>query len=147
LLTISRYCHKKKCFTAKKLNLGEVMKSLALLFACLALVGCNSSNKPEATDPKKDNTAINERDKSGTAKTPIDQNENQADIDITAKIRSRVIETEKSINAKNVKIITQKGEVTLRGPVNDAGEKERIEKVAREVAGNSKVVSELEVRP
>ena len=47
--------------------------------------------------------------------------------------------------AQNVKIITQDGQVTLRGPVKTGDEKKRIEEIARSVAGESKVDSQLEI--
>jgi hyperosmotically inducible protein len=103
---------------------------------------------PPGTRP--DNTAINQRDAADLlkAKTPIDQNENKADIDITAKIRQRVVsEKDFSINAQNVKIITADGMVTLRGPVNSKTEHDTIERIAREVAGEGKVDNKLEVVP
>lgn len=93
----------------------------------------------------RDNTAVNERDRSDAAKTPLDQNENQKDIDITANIRKQVVDSDLSVNAQNVKIITQDGNVTLRGPVGTADEKMRIEAIARKVAGETQVTSELEV--
>jgi len=103
---------------------------------------------PPGTRP--DNTAINQRDAADLqkAKTPIDQNENQADLDITAKIRQRVVsEKDFSINAQNVKIITADGMVTLRGPVNSQAEYDTIAKIAREIAGEGKVDNKLEVVP
>lgn len=102
---------------------------------------------PLGTQP--DNTAINQRDADlGKTKTPINQNENQADIDVTAKIRQRVVaEKEFSINAQNVKIITADGMVTLRGPVNSQAEYDMIAKIAREVAGEGKVDNQLEITP
>jgi hyperosmotically inducible periplasmic protein len=57
----------------------------------------------------------------------------------------RVVETTMSVNAHNVKIITQNGKVTLRGPVNTEQEKQDLEKIATEVAGADKVDSQLEV--
>jgi hyperosmotically inducible periplasmic protein len=114
----------------------------------LAVVGCEQSqranNAPAAAAP--DNTAVNDRDADANTKTPIDQNENQADIDITAKIRKAVVDTEMSINAQNVKIITQDGRVTLRGPVDSADEKAKIEEIAHTVAGADHVDSQLEVK-
>ena len=78
---------------------------------------------PTAAAAKRDNTEVNVRDRTEAAKTPIDQNENQKDIDITANIRKRVVDTKMSVNAQNVKIITQDGKVTLRGPVKSEEEK------------------------
>lgn len=129
---------------------------LLSLLVALCLAGCNpagrteSDSKPVATDTtsaKPDNTAVNVRDRSEAVKTPINQNENQRDIDITANIRQRVVDTNMSLNAQNVKIITQDGKVTLRGPVASVEEKNQIEKLALEVAGPGNVVSQLEVEP
>jgi osmotically-inducible protein OsmY len=50
-----------------------------------------------------------------------------------------------STDAHNVKIITQDGKVTLRGPVKTDEEKQRIEDIAKELAGVDNVDSELEV--
>jgi len=96
---------------------------------------------------ERDNTGVNERDRDNAAKTPIDQNENKADIDITANIRKQVVDTKMSVNAQNVKIITQDGRVTLRGPVKSEEEKKQIEDIAHSVAGADKVDSQLEVQP
>jgi len=93
------------------------------------------------------NTGLNVRDRDGTEKTPFDQNENATDIDITAQIRSRVVDTQMSVNAQNVKIITQDRKVTLRGPVATAEEKSRIEEIATSVAGAGNVDNQLEVSP
>src|SRR6188474_2604278 len=126
--------------------------------ATLTLMGCNEANNPATktapistntspatnTNPavtdtsvtagqaavKHDNTQVNVRDRSDAAKTPIDQNENKTDIGTTADIRKRVVDTKMSVNAQNVKIITQDGKVTLRGPVKSEEEKTQIEKFA-----------------
>lgn len=109
-----------------------------------------TANRPVIADPgatrDADNTGVNKRDADRElTKTPIDQNENQKDIDITAAIRKRVTDTKASINAQNVKIITQDGKVTLRGPVKNDDEKQMIERIARDVAGEGNVDSQLEV--
>lgn len=123
------------------------MRSLLMLgMLALAAAGCARSAPTSAT-PDRDNTAVNQRDREATTKTPIDQNENQADIDVTANIRKRVVDTKMSVNAQNVKIITQDGTVTLRGPVNSEDEKKQVEDIAQDVAGADKVVSQLEVQP
>jgi osmotically-inducible protein OsmY len=93
-----------------------------------------------------DNTRVNERDRASTALTPMDQGESQADRDMTQSIRKSVIADDSlSFTAKNVKIITRDGRVTLRGAVNNAREKATIEKSAKELAGAKKVTNELEV--
>ncbi len=64
---------------------------------------------------------------------------------ISRPTSARVVDTEMSVNAHNVKIVTQDGRVTLRGPVKDAAEKDAIEKIAVEVAGAGHVDNQLEV--
>lgn len=111
----------------------------------VTLCGCDRPATTESTAVDADNTGVNVRDREDTAKTPLDQNENQADIDITANIRKQVVDTEMSVNAQNVKIMTQDGKVTLRGPVASEEEKKKIESIAATVAGADKVESYLEV--
>ena len=98
-----------------------------------------------ANTADRTNTGVNARDRDSAHKTPIDQNENQADINITAGIRKKVVAEKMSVEAHNVKIITQDGKVTLRGPVKTDDEKQKIEAIANEVAGTDKVDSQLEV--
>src|SRR5262245_45283057 len=125
----------------------------ALLFAFS--LGCTDTKHSAATGTPhgsgtaadRDNTALNVRDRSDAAKTPIDQNENQADVKLTAEIRKRVVDTKLSVNAQNVKIITQDGRVTLRGPVRSAEEKQQIEQIAGDIAGAGNVDSQLEIQP
>ncbi len=127
---------------------------LALSF--LALSGCQDTKTPvspsapaatttTAQSADRDNTAVNVRDRDESAKTPIDQNENKRDVGITADIRKQVVDTKMSVNAQNVKIITQDGKVTLRGPVKSVEEKKKIEEIAAGVAGPGNVDSQLEV--
>jgi hypothetical protein len=52
---------------------------------------------------------------------------------------------EASVNAQNIKIVTQDGVVTLRGPVASQEEKDRIGKAAEGLAGVVRVDNQLEV--
>src|SRR6476646_12260919 len=124
------------------------MKYTFLTLVVLTIAGCNegkttgtsaTSTPTDSAVAKRDNTEVNVRDRTDAVKTPIDQNENQTDIDITANIRKRVVDTKMSVNAQNVKIITQDGKVTLRGPVKSDDEKMQIEKLAHEIAGPNNV--------
>jgi len=65
-----------------------------------------------------------------------------------SKIRRSIVD-DKSLSqyAKNVKVIAQKGKVTLRGPVRSQEEKDAIESKAAAVAGKENVVSELTIKP
>ena len=92
-------------------------------------------------------TRKNERDRSGETKTPGDQSNSPEDLKITQAIRQAVVKDESlTMTAKNVKIITAGGQVTLRGPVNTAEEKTKIEKLAKAAAGEAKVDNQLEVK-
>jgi sporulation protein YlmC with PRC-barrel domain len=94
-----------------------------------------------------DNTARNVRDRNDQTLTPLDQGNSQADIDITAQIRKEIIANkDMSIDAKNVKIITKDGHVTLRGPVNTAEEKRLIGEIAERIASAGNVDNQLEVK-
>jgi hyperosmotically inducible protein len=93
-----------------------------------------------------DNTRRNVRDRDSRTLTPLDQGNNQADVDTTAQIRKGIMaDSGLSINAENVKIITLNGHVTLRGPVNTAEEKSRIAEIANRVANAGNVDNQLEV--
>ncbi len=93
-----------------------------------------------------DNSARNVADRKDAAVTSGDQSNAQADLDATQLIRKAVIADDSlSTNAKNVKIITSKGVVTLRGPVANAEEKERIGQKAHNVPGVTRVDNQIEV--
>ena len=51
-----------------------------------------------------------------------------------------------SMTAKNVKIITAGDTVTLRGPVDTAEEKTKIDQLAQSAASNVKIDNQLEVK-
>jgi hyperosmotically inducible protein len=122
------------------------MKCLAVaLLSLVGFCGCNRETATTAAENQPDNSGVNVRDRDSSAKTPIDQNENQSDVDITAAIRKRVIDADLSTNAENAKVITQNGKVTLRGPVKSAEEKKQIEDIANDVVGQGNVESHIEV--
>lgn len=78
--------------------------------------------------------------------TPLDQGNSKADIAITAQIRKEIIaDKNMSVNARNVKIITNEGKVTLRGPVNTAEEKRLIGEIAERIARVENVDNQIEV--
>jgi osmotically-inducible protein OsmY len=124
---------------------------LAILLAA-GISACSPGEKKEpeskvtALPPAADNTAINERDRADVAPTPTDQGSSEADLAILAKIRQAVVDDKAlSTNAHNVKIITNNGVVTLRGPVKSAQEKSSIEAMAKQVTGVTKVENHLEI--
>jgi hypothetical protein len=80
--------------------------------------------------------------------TADDQGMSKEDQEITRKIRSAVVDDKTlSTYAHNVKIITQNGMVTLRGPVRSEAEKRSIEAKAKSVAGDARVTNDLTVTP
>jgi hyperosmotically inducible periplasmic protein len=131
------------------------MKKTVLLFslALLVLGGYAGNAHPTERTPAPpaqtapDNTGRNVRDRGDATLTPGDQSENQADRTLTKQIRKAVV-ADKSLStmAKNVKIITVNGLVTLRGPVKNPHEKETIEAKAQQIAGVNKVDNQLEVK-
>ena len=97
-------------------------------------------------DPNADNTGKNKRDREDQTQTATDQANDPADIKIAADIRKMVVNDESlSMMAKNVKIITIDGVVTLRGPVETEKEKTVIESHAKQ-AGAKKITNELEIK-
>ncbi len=126
-------------------------KTLPALKGHLAKAQKLNGESPEektATTAGADNTGINARDRDNKKMTPIDQGNNEVDIQSTAQIRKEVVALDNiSATAKNVKIITNNGHVTLRGPVNNADEKKIICDIAVRVASKEHVTDELEVKP
>jgi len=100
-----------------------------------------------AAEPKDaDNTAKNVRDRGDHTATPMDQGGSEGDRTITAEIRKQITGDDAlSMNAKNVKVITQDGVVTLRGPVKTATEKTTVAGIARKAPGVKRVDDQLEV--
>jgi osmotically-inducible protein OsmY len=95
---------------------------------------------------KPDNTAINERDRSNDTQTSGDQSNSSADLKITQAIRQALMKDgELSTSAKNIKVITENGQVTLRGPVKTAQEKARVDQLAKSAAGGAPIVDQLDV--
>jgi osmotically-inducible protein OsmY len=121
------------------------MKRTLLALACLSAVSLAAIAADDKTKP--DNAATNERDRSGETKTSGDQSNSSADLKITQAIRQALMkDSELSTTAKNIKIITDNGQVTLRGPVNNAQEKAKIGQLARSAAGGAKVDDQLDVK-
>jgi osmotically-inducible protein OsmY len=103
-------------------------------------------NPAPAARVAPDNTGRNVRDGSDKTLTPGDQSSRKADVSLTRRIR-RAITTDKALSttAKNIKIITVDGVVTLRGPVKSDQEREKIAATAQQIAGVKQVDNHLEV--
>ncbi len=125
-------------------------RSLLLVGALILSGGALLSAQDSAgqTTPANDNTKMNQRDRNPNEPTADQQQNNRSDRELTQQVR-KAIEADKSFStyAHNVKVITQNGQVTLKGPVRSEEEKHAVESKAAEVAGEGKVVSELTVKP
>ena len=123
---------------------GVFALPLALTQPTLAADAAKAGHDTRAVDA--DNTGKNARDADGNTLTPLDQGESEADRTITQQIRKAVVDHDQlSTNAKNVKIITQNGVVTLRGPVKSQEEKAAIASVAQKTGGVKRVENQLEI--
>jgi len=121
------------------------MKRTLLALACLSALSVAALAGDEKA--KSDNTATNERDRSGETKTSGDQSNNSADIKTTQAIRQALMKDgELSTTAKNIKVITANGHVTLRGPVKTAQEKAKIDQLAKSAAGGAQIDNQLDVK-
>ena len=97
---------------------------------------------------KQDNTRINQRDREPGAATADQQKENPADRDLTSKIRKAIVDDKNlSTYAHNIKVVSQNGTVTLKGPVRSDAEMKSILAKAQAMAGTDRVVNEMSVQP
>ena len=127
--------------TKSTLILALAALALPIIGTPIAASAQDQASPPSSTAP--DNSARNK----AHANTADNQKESASDREITRKIR-RSITSEKSLStyAHNVKIITQDGQVTLKGPVQDENEKQAIASKAAEVVGTEKVNNQLTVK-
>lgn len=130
----------------KKLHLMVAAGALALPLAYTLPVFAADQRDHDEAAVDADNTGRNARDGDGNTLTPMDQGESEADRTITQQIRKAVVDHDTlSTNAKNVKIITQNGVVTLRGPVKSPEEKAAIASVAQKTGGVKRVDNQIEI--
>jgi hyperosmotically inducible protein len=128
------------------------MKIYATLLLLAAAAGaCDKSNATSTTETTAsgpnapDNTKTNARDDAASV-TPTDQGNDRANLDVTQTIRKAVMSDDSlSGDAKNVKIITNNGLITLRGPVKTLAEKKNIEAKAVAAAGSNRVDDQIDI--
>jgi len=116
------------------------MKFFSAIVVCAALSMLYAQDKPV----KPDNTRVNREG----GQTADQQGMNKDDRQLTQQIRKSIMD-DKSLStyAHNVKIISQNGTVTLRGPVRNEDEKAAVEAKAKAIAGVTAVNNELTVAP
>lgn len=124
------------------------MKKLFLLFTpvmALTLAGCDQHHDKKTTPPQTQSSIDSDKSTSRNV-TPFDQSETEADRTITQRARQAIIKDDAlSMNAKNIKIITSNGIVTLRGPVSTDQEKSLIAIKIQQVPGVNRIDNQLEV--
>lgn len=129
------------------------MSKIPLLILLAACGGSPEVAQPRPADrdtdeiPNANNTARNKRDADGSTVTPFDQSNAPEDIAITAQIRKEIVgDSSFSLDAQNIKIVTSGGVTVLRGVVRNAGEKERIEQLAKAIPNVRTVDNQLEIK-
>ena len=117
--------------------------------ACALLLLCGTPIVLRAQDQSSSQTAPDNSARNKDHSTTADQQSaNKSDTEITRDIRRSIV-SDKSLStyAHNVKIITQNGAVTLKGPVNSDEEKQTVaSKAAQVVGGPDKVTNEITVK-
>ena len=105
-----------------------------------------SAQSPKQQTTPADNTKVNKADRNQGKATADQQKENASDREITQKIRHAIV-SDKALStyARNIKVITQNGDVTLRGPVRSEEDKRAVEAKASEVVGAAHVKNEIQV--
>ncbi|MHB8500619.1 MAG: BON domain-containing protein [Candidatus Acidiferrales bacterium] len=127
------------------LKLPRLLLPLGSLVFCASLMAAPIPRLQDNQQTPADNTKQNKDQSSPTADQ---QKMNPADRSITQKIR-KAIHRDKHLStyAHNIKIITQDGKVTLRGPVRSEEEKNNLQAKAVAVAGEDNVTNQLEIAP
>jgi hyperosmotically inducible protein len=131
----------------KNMNISQIARTSAIGLALL--VGPTWVGTVAVAQTKPDNTGVNKRDRNPSEATADQQKMNAADRSLAAKIRKSVM-ADKALStyAHNVKIISQDGTVTLKGPVRSDDEVTSLVSKATEVTGDAgKVVNQLTVMP
>jgi hyperosmotically inducible periplasmic protein len=119
------------------------MKALLLCLPLTLAVGCNRAGDAHAAD----NTSRNTRDRSGETLTPTDQSETAPDRELTQSVRQALMDDSSlSTNAKNIKVISRDGKVTLRGVVDSEEEKDVVMAKVQTVTGVHDCENQLEVK-
>jgi osmotically-inducible protein OsmY len=125
-------------------RLTKILLASMFLVSSFGLLGAQQ----DSSQAPADNTKVNQRDRNQSEPTADQQKENTNDRQLTQQIRRAIVKDKNlSSDAHNVKIITQNGAVTLKGPVKSEEEKQAVESKAAEVAGAGKVNSELQIAP
>jgi hyperosmotically inducible protein len=124
------------------MRISNIILTTALCFGGAAAYG------QTAGSVQPDNTKVNQADRNAGAVTADQQKMNASDTKVTQSIRKSIVKDKAlSSYAHNVKIITQNGMVTLKGPVKSDDEKKQIVAKAVAVTGSAdKVTDQITVK-
>ena len=107
-----------------------------------------AATSPDSTVPAGSSKQSASSKQGAASPNAMDQSESENDRKITQEIRQAVMrDGSLSFAAKNVKIITSGGKVTLRGSVKSEQERSTVAAAARRVAGVMDVDDRMEVKP
>ncbi len=138
----------------KKIGLVAIAALAATVtgFTGVAAVFAEDAAKAEqkfaaSQEKAPNNSSKNTRDKELGKVTAQGQSAQKRDVDITRELRKAIMATKgMSLDGQNVKIITRKGVVTLRGPVSSETEKNLIGDLAKSCPSVSSFTNQLEVK-
>src|SRR3954452_24493751 len=122
----------------------KLLNGLARTVVAGAVLTADPMSLPAQDKP--DNTKTNAQDRKSGEPTADQQKNNKSDRETTKQIRKEIMSDKSlSTSAHNVKVISQHGNVTLKGTVRSEEEKKAIQDKAASVAGASNVVNDLTV--
>jgi len=128
---------------------------ISLVAAACVFAACSDANRdvgdvsagpdPVMAESDVDNSGRNVRDRGDRTLTPTDQSNSAPDVELTQTIRKGITSDDTmSMQARNIKVITQQGVVTLRGVVVSSEEKAAIEAISQR-AGARRIDNQLEI--
>jgi hyperosmotically inducible periplasmic protein len=119
---------------------------LTMVFSAVSVIVYAQTADSSASKP--DNTKVNKRDRNANEVTADQQKTNPTDQELTKKIRQSIM-ADKSLStyAHNIKVISQNGAVTLKGPVKSDDEKKAVVAKAIAIAGSAdKVTDQVSIK-
>jgi len=135
------------CHATKEDNMKRILALSALsIFACSAVMAESPAKFEKSQAKAPNNTAKNKRDKKLGKPTAQNQSNTKSDLDITIALRKDIMANKMSVDAQNIKIITENGILYLRGPVANEKEKDMIGGWAKNSCGARAITNQLEVK-
>lgn len=130
-------------YTARVLSLKIITQFISIAAAMAVLAFGSAAGWSQAADNTKTN-----KGQQGATPTADQGKNNKTDLQTMQQIRKAVV-GDKSLSSygHNVKIVSQNGKVTLKGPVRSEDEKKSIEQKAVDVAGSGNVTNKITIKP